>query len=105
MEDGKPLGLLQIECQCPLAAIGAEKKPAVAGQAQRKLAQHVALRRLDLDHRGAEIGEQRAAVRAGKIAAQIEDRDAAERTRCFPRHRYLSFARIAATFSKTRCAR
>ena len=42
MEDSKPLGLLQIECQRPLAAIGAEKKPAFAGKARRKLAQHVA---------------------------------------------------------------
>src|SRR5215469_3256626 len=104
MEDRKTLGLLQIECQSPLAAIGAEKEPAFAGQARRKLAQHVALRRFDFDHRGAEIGEQRAAVRAGEIAAQIEDSDAAERARCFG-HRLPSLLRMAAVFSKTRCAR
>ena|SRR6516225_3916037 len=104
MEDGKPLGLLQIECQRALAAIGAKKKPAFPGKARRKLAQHVALRRFDFDHRGAEIGEQSAAVRAGEIAAQIEDGDPAKRTRCSS-HRRSSFARMAAIFSKTRCAR
>src|SRR5215469_862725 len=104
MEDRKTLGLLQIECQSPLAAIGAEKEPAFAGKARRKLAQHVALRRFDFDHRGAEIGEQSAAVRAGEIAAQVEDGDAAERTRCCC-HCCSSFARITAIFSKTRCAR
>src|SRR5690349_3232131 len=56
--------------------IGAEKKPAFTGKARRKLAQHVALRRFDFDHRSAEIGQQSAVVRAGEIAAQIEDGDA-----------------------------
>ena len=105
MEDGKPFGLLQIECQRPLAAISAEKKPAFASKARRKLAEHVALRRFDLDHRGAEIGEQGAAVRTGKIAAQIEDGDAAERSRCCSSHRCPSLVRMATIFSKTRCAR
>jgi len=31
--------------------------------------------------------------------------DAAEQARCFSRHRCSSFARMAAIFSKTRCAR
>src|SRR5215469_16663513 len=104
MEDRKTLGLLQIECQSPLAAIGAEKKPAFAGQARRKLAQHVALRRFDFDHRGAEIAEQSAAVGTGEIAAQIEDGDAAEQTRCSS-HCRSSLVRMAAIFSRTRCAR
>ena len=105
MEDGKPFRLLQIECQRPLAPIGAEKKPAFAGKARRELAQHVALRRFDLNHRGAEIGEQCATVRTGEIAAQIEDSDAAERSRCCSSHRCPSLARMAAIFSNTRCAR
>src|SRR5215469_17995018 len=105
MEDAKPFGLLQIECQRPLAAISAEKKPAFASKARRKLAQHVALRRFDFDHRGAEIGEQCAAVRASEITAQIEDGDTAERTPGFFRHRCPSLVRMAAIFSNTRCAR
>src|SRR5215471_8474101 len=105
MKDGKPFGLLQIECQSLLAAIGTEKEPAVARKTRRKLAQHVALRRFDFDHRGAEIGEQRAAVRASEITAQIEDGDTAERTPGFFRHRCPSLVRMAAIFSNTRCAR
>src|SRR5262249_38890852 len=77
----QPFLLFEVEADRELAAIGADKEPAVGPrQARRKLAQLVALRRLDLDHRRAEIGEQRAAVRPRQIAAQIEDRDAAERT-------------------------
>ena len=47
--------LLQIEREGALAAVRAEKEPRLARQAGGKLAQHVALRRLDLDHIGAEV--------------------------------------------------
>src|ERR1700733_9355692 len=43
-QDGQPLRLFQVECQCALPAVGAEKEPAFTGKARRKLAQHVALR-------------------------------------------------------------
>ena len=44
-----------------------------------ELPRHVALRRLDLDHVGAEVGEQPAGVRAGEHPAQVEHLDALER--------------------------
>ncbi len=105
MEDRQPFRLLQIERERALAAVGAEEEAALAREARRKLAQHVALRRFDLDHRGAEIRKERAAIGAGEIAAQIKDRDAVERTGRSFCHHCRSRARIAATFSKTRCAR
>ncbi len=105
MQDRKTLLLLQIEREGALAAIGAEEEAGFARQARRELPQHVALRRFDLDDIGAEIGEQRAAVRAGEIAAQIEDGDAAERPRGFAGHVRRSRSRIAAIFSNRRCAR
>ena len=105
VQDRQPFRLLQIERERALAAVGAEKEAALARQARRKLAQHVALRRFDLDHVGAEIGQQRAAIGAGEIAAQIEDGDAVERPGRFVRHHRPSRARIAATFCNTRCAR
>ena len=100
-----PSGCFRSSASARLPRFGADKKPAFAGQARRKLPQHVALRGFDLDHGSAEIGEQRAAVRAGEIAAQIEDSDAAKRARCCSSHRCSSLARMAAIFSKTRCAR
>jgi hypothetical protein len=62
MQHRQALGLLQIERERALAAVGAEKEGAFSRQTGRELAQHVALRRLDLDHIGAEVGEQRTAV-------------------------------------------
>src|SRR4029077_19810972 len=100
----QPLRLFQVERQCPLPAVGAEKEPAFTGKARRKLAQHVALRRFNLDHISAEVGQQRAAIGPGKIAAQIENLDAVERP-WYASHHLPSRARIAAIFCNTRCAR
>src|SRR5690348_7554188 len=76
MQHGQSLRLLQVKRDCTLASVGAEEEAALAGKARWKLAQHVSLRRLDRDDHGAQIGEQRAAVRAGEVAGQIEDSDA-----------------------------
>jgi hypothetical protein len=100
-----PFRLLQIERERALAAVGAEEEAALACKARRKLAEHIALRRFDLDHRGAEIREQCAAIGAGEIAAQIKDGDAVERTGRSFCHHCRSRVRIAVIFSKTRCAR
>src|SRR5205823_10562454 len=97
--------LLQVERQGALAAVGAEKEAAFPRQARRELAQHVALRRLDLDDVGAEISEQGAAIRSREVAAQIEHLDAAQGAGRFFFHDCRSRARIAATFSNTRRAR
>src|SRR5260370_28713795 len=105
MQYGQAGGLFEVERQRTLAAVGPKEEAALAVEARGKLAQHVALRRFDLDHVGAEIGEQGAAVGAGEIAAKVEDGDAAQRPGRFPRHGRLSRARIAAIRSKTRRAR
>ena len=56
-----------------------------------------AARALDLDHFGAQIGEQLRAPRAGQHAAQIEDLDALERLqwRRLQKRRSWSTARAA----------
>src|SRR5205085_4152741 len=79
VQDRESLLLLQIEGNGALAAIGPEEKASLTRQAGGELAQHVALRRLDLDDVGAEIGEERATVGPCQITAEIEHRDAAER--------------------------
>ena len=105
VQDRQPLLLLQIEGNGALTAIGPEKEASLTRQAGGELAEHVALRRLDLDDVGAEIGEQGAAIGTGEVAAEIEHRDAAERSGGLSGHARRSCSRIAAIFSKRRCAR
>jgi hypothetical protein len=64
MQHLQALGLLQIECERALAAVGAEKEAALSRQTGRELTQP-ALRRLNFDHVGTEIGKQRTAIGAG----------------------------------------
>ena len=101
----RPSGCFRSSASARLPRLVPRKNRLSPVQARRKLAQHVALRRFDLDHVGAEIGQQRAAIGPGEIAAQIENLDPVERPGWFVRHHRPSRARIAATFSNTRCAR
>ena len=105
MQYREPLGLFQIQRQRALAAIGAKEESAVAGEGRGELAQHIALRRFDLDDPRAEIGEKRAAIGTGEIAAEIEHRHAVERPGRIVRHHALSRAQIARIRCNTRCAR
>ena len=72
LQRGAPLGALEVEHQAVLAAIHPQKRAALGGQRRRVLAQVVAVRRLDLEHLSALVGEQRAAVRSGDVGAQVE---------------------------------
>ena len=75
----KALGLLQVEHEAALAAVHAEEGAALGLERRRVLAQRVAAGRLDLGDFRAKVGEQRAAVGPGDIAAEIEDLDPGER--------------------------
>src|SRR5213078_146194 len=70
-EDLAPLGALQIEHQRALAAVPAD-------EAEGRHAERIAVGRLDLEHLGAEVGEQHGAEGAGDEARQVEDTDALE---------------------------
>src|SRR5437868_2908903 len=105
MQYREPFRLLQIQDDRALTAIGPEEKARFARQAGGELAEHVALRRLDLDDVGAQIGEERATVGPGEITAEIEHCDAAERPGGLAGHARRSCSRIAAIFSRRRCAR
>ena len=72
LDDGAPLGRLEVEGDGPLAA--------VPGEEARQLAERVALERLDLHDVGAEIGEHRRRVGAGDVARQVDDADALQRS-------------------------
>ena len=74
------LRALQIEHDALLAAIDAEERAILRLQRRRILAQVVAIGRLDLDDVRALVGQQRAAVRARDVRAQVEHAHAAERT-------------------------
>ena len=72
-------GALQVEHQAALVAVERGEAHALAVADRRRGAAHVAARRLDLDHVGAHVGEQRAAQRAGDEVRQLDDADAGER--------------------------
>ncbi len=55
---------LEIEHEAALVAVERDKAHALAVADRRRGAAHVALQRLDLDHVGAHVGEQRAGERA-----------------------------------------
>src|SRR5262249_33068808 len=73
MDDLAALWRLQVDRERALAAI-----PAVEA---RQLAERIALERLDLDHRRAEVGQLHRGVGAGDVARQVDDLDTVERRR------------------------
>jgi len=73
------VGLLQVEHHAALGPVDAEEGAAFRFQRGRILAQVVAGRRFHLDHFRALVGQQRAAVGAGDVGAEIEHAHAAQR--------------------------
>lgn len=72
------LGLLQVQHERPLVAIGRLEHPAVVagfvvGGERAGVAEEVAARRLHLDHVGALVGEQRRAERPGEGLGEVDD--------------------------------
>ena len=72
-EDGAALAGLQVERDASLAAVDGVEAGAVEAGRPRHLPRRVAGGRLDLDHVGAEIGEQHRAERAGHHLRGVED--------------------------------
>jgi len=71
--------VLEVEHDAALAAVDAEKSAVLALERGRVVAQIIARRGFDLEHVGALIGEQRAAIGPGDIGAEIEHADARQR--------------------------
>src|SRR5437870_419574 len=72
--------LLEIEHDRALVAVGVEKDVPHAGMAERPgVAHHVAAGRLDLDHVGAEVGEDLRRVRAHHHRGEVEHAHAVQR--------------------------
>ena len=76
-EDLLRRGLAQIEHEVALVAIEAEERRVLAVALGPEVAAVVADERLDLDDVGAEVAEQRRAVRTGQHGRHVEDADAA----------------------------
>jgi len=75
-----PLGVPQVERDALLVAVEREEGDRHAVGGGVPVAALVArARRLDLDHLGAQVGEDRGAERPGQEAGQVEDADAGER--------------------------
>jgi hypothetical protein len=72
-QDLDRLRLLEIEHQAALVAIERDEAHALVVADRRRRAAHVALRRLDLDHVGPHVGEQRAGKRAGDEIRELDD--------------------------------
>ena len=64
--------LLQVEADRLLAPVEGSEVLAEAVGVRRPLTEHVPVRRLDLDHVGAEIRQQHAAVGTGGNVAQLD---------------------------------
>src|SRR5262245_56744926 len=71
----------EVEADALLAPVVHREVDALPADHGRMLARLLAARRLDLDHLGAQVGEQHAAARARLEARQFEDADAVEATR------------------------
>ena len=76
-------GLADVERDRLLVAVDADEVAGVRLVAERRapVAHLVALRRLDLDHLGAVVGQDHRAVGTAEHAGQVDDLDAGERTR------------------------
>jgi hypothetical protein len=79
LEDRLALRRLQVQGQAALAAVGAEEIGSAPVHHRRPAAVLVAGEVLDLDHLGAEVGEELAAGWAGQHAAEVEDPGPAQR--------------------------
>src|SRR5215471_5581235 len=80
-EDLLALRMPKVEADALLAPVVHGEVHALPADHGRMLARLLAARRLDLDHLGAQVGEQHAAARARLEARQFEDADAVEATR------------------------
>src|SRR4030095_7985766 len=81
LELPEPVGRLDIESHAALAEVPRLEILAVVGAppVRPDLARGIARRRLDLDHLGAQLGQEHGAVGAGPELLQGEDADAGER--------------------------
>ncbi|MCQ0005677.1 hypothetical protein LUX73_14080 [Actinomadura madurae] len=79
--DRLPLGTLDVDGQAALAPVDEVERDRSAPRADDAAAHAVPRDRLDLDHLGAEVGEDRRAVRAGERAGDLQDADAGEEAR------------------------
>jgi hypothetical protein len=70
--DGARRVLLEVEHEAPLVAVERREAHALAVAQGRRGAAHVARRRLDLDHVGAHVGEQRPGERAGNEVGKLD---------------------------------
>jgi hypothetical protein len=78
-QDLDRLRSLEIEHEAALVAVERDEAHALAIADRRRGAAHVALRRLDLDHLGAHVGEQCAGERAGDEIRQLDDLKSCQR--------------------------
>src|SRR5207244_10954045 len=78
-QDLDRLRSLEIEHEAAFVAIERDEAHALAVAARRRRAPHVALRRFDLEHVGAHVGEQRAGERAGDEICQLDDSNSRQR--------------------------
>jgi hypothetical protein len=86
-----PLGMLEVEPQALLPAMGVAEPHRVAGLAQAEIAHRLAaLVRLDLDHLGAVVGHHHRQMRPRQEEREVEDLDA------FELHRFDRFRRHCA---------
>ena len=74
-----PLRRLEVERDRALAAVERVEVAALAGLERVVAAPFVAARRLDLDHVGAEVGEEHRRERGGHVLPVVEDAEAGER--------------------------
>src|SRR6185503_169396 len=90
------LVLLQVQNHRALVAVDVEEDRAHARMAERpRLPDHVAVGRLDLDHVGAEVGEDLRRVRPHHDRGEVEDADAGERPgHCYSGWRFASFTSL-----------
>src|SRR4029077_4146085 len=70
---------LEIEHETALVAVERDKAHALVVADRRRRTTHVALRRFDLDHVGAHVGEQRAGKRACDEIRELDDPNSRQR--------------------------
>ena len=77
-EDLLPARFLQVEDDAALVAVDAPEAGTLGAAASRHRARGVAVRRLDLDHVGAQVPEEHRAEGAGHDLGRVEDADPVE---------------------------